>query len=231
MELKNLKNYGVPQTKVHEIVLKEVMEELSKTRSAIMGKHLDSTNLERFQSIRAAEMEQMAKQDFSTIRAKGLSDNEYIQFRIGNTASFSAMSKILGIEKAIEVSNELMEAANLKVLPATLPAVDDFKEFEDQFTAFKEYILALYKANKKVGSLDFELADNTDDTFQINVTYCTWYEIPKQLGIQEACLSSCYNDDIYFPNLCKPLGIEYKRANTIARGGDCCDFRFERTPN
>jgi len=231
MELKDLKNYGVPRSKVNEIIPNEAMKELSKDIFKIMEKHLSSSDLERFQSIKAEELKQMSKQDLSTIRAKGLSENKYIQIRVEQTASFSAMSKILGMEKAIEVQYEMVEAANLKVLPSTLPSVEDFKEFEDPFTAFKEYILAQYESDKKVGGLNFNLADNTDDTLQINVTYCTWYEIPKKLGTQEICLSCCYNDDICLTNLCGPLGIKYKLANTIARGGDYCDFRFERTKN
>jgi hypothetical protein len=54
--------------------------------------------------------------------------------------------------------------------------------------------------------------------------YCAWYEIASALGVKEACLASCYSDDIGMP----AMGIRFQRTQTIAAGADCCDFRFLR---
>ena len=81
---------------------------------------------------------------------------------------------------------------------------------------------------KIAGCHVYELVNNTDDTFQMNCIYCAWYEIPKLLGVKEACLPSCYADDVYLPNALGEIDIKFKRTNTLARGGNCCDFKFER---
>ena len=89
-------------------------------------------------------------------------------------------------------------------------------------------VLALFDADQNMGAHVIELVENSSDVFQINCVYCAWYEIAKQLGVEEACLPSCYSDDVFLPQLCQSIGVRYDRTTTLARGGDICDFRFER---
>jgi hypothetical protein len=68
----------------------------------------------------------------------------------------------------------------------------------------------------------------TGKAIGINVTYCAFCEIPRLCGIVEACEPGCYSDEVVFPGHLEPLGIRFLRTKTLARGGDCCDFRWER---
>jgi hypothetical protein len=60
------------------------------------------------------------------------------------------------------------------------------------------------------------------------VTYCAFCEIPKRLGFVEACDSGCYSDEVFMPTFLEPLGVRFRRSQTLARKSDRCDFRFER---
>ncbi len=77
-----------------------------------------------------------------------------------------------------------------------------------------------------VGALG--ILEDSDKAIAVNVTYCAFCEIPRLCGIVEACDPGCYSDEVFFPGYLEPLGMRFVRTKTLARGGDCCDFRWER---
>ncbi len=109
-----------------------------------------------------------------------------------------------------------------------MPSADETRRFDDPFKAFKEYSLAGPEAARRAGCHDIEIVEDTADALQLDITYCVWHEIARQLGVEEACLPNCYSDDVVLPGSLEPLGIVFKRTNTLARGGARCDFRYER---
>lgn len=228
MKIKELKNYGKSLSEMTG----SMPEEESKKRNAlslkVLKKHLGLFNLMRFMISAAAERRRMSKQDLSSIRDQGLTDETFIKSQVRFAAMFSAMSKIVGSEKTLEIFYEMMEAIAPQSFTSILPAPEDYERCSDSWVAWREYFLAMAEADKKAGCHAFEVVEDSDDVFQINSTYCAWCEIPKQLGVAAACLPSCYADEVYFPDALQPLDINFKRTTTLARGGDFCDFRFER---
>jgi hypothetical protein len=86
----------------------------------------------------------------------------------------------------------------------------------------------IFDGEKEDGLHDYDLAEDSESAIAINVTYCVYYEIPRLCGVAEACDPFCYRDEVFFPGYLEPLGIRFGRTKTLARGGDCCDFRFEK---
>jgi hypothetical protein len=144
---------------------------------------------------------------------------------------FSAVSRIVGTEKAIQIAKELNEAISPVIFAHILPSVEDFKNFDDPFEALKTYELANLEADEGTGHHQSKVVENTNDTLRVDVTYCAFYEIANQLGAREACLLHCYAHDAGTSELFKPLDISFKMTNTLVDGASHCDFRFERVQN
>lgn len=73
---------------------------------------------------------------------------------------------------------------------------------------------AMAEADRAAGCHVYEVVENTDNTFQLNCICCAWYEIFRLLGVKEACLPSCYADDVYLPDALKMIGIKFIRTST-----------------
>jgi hypothetical protein len=76
-------------------------------------------------------------------------------------------------------------------------------------------------------ALDYRVREQSQDTFEIDVTRCRYAEFYKQLGVPElGFLLVCSSD---FP-MAEGLGsdIELTRSQTIMQGASHCDFRYRR---
>ena len=170
----------------------------------------------------------MSGMDLTNIRQKGLVNEKFIRSQIRFAAMYSAMSKTAGKEKALEILNRVIDDVVPITFQSISPTPEDFRRSGDPWEAWKKYFIAMAEADKNAGCHEYQLVEDTENTFQMNCIYCAWYEIPKLLGVKEACLPSCYADEVYLPDALKTIGIAFKRTGTIARGNNCCDFRFER---
>jgi hypothetical protein len=227
MEVKDLKNYGKP-LKIPDGVPKKVQKRVNKESLRIIKKNIGLIRLIRLMFLMMRENWRMSKHDMSEVRERGLCDKDFLKGQIQMAAFFFALSKIVGKEKALEIFNEIMDTVGTTAMGAFLPEPEDFKKVGDPFEAFRKYFIAFMAVDKEVGIHDFEVIEDTEDAIQVNVTYCAYYEIPKQLGVVEACQPNCYADDVFFPEFCEKMGTRFIRKGTLARGDDVCDFRFER---
>jgi hypothetical protein len=91
-----------------------------------------------------------------------------------------------------------------------------------------EYMRAMPDASEAGGSHRMEIVEDSGDAFQFDVSWCVWLELARAAGVPEACIPNCHADQLVFPEYFDALGIRYERTQTLACGGTCCDFRFER---
>jgi hypothetical protein len=76
-------------------------------------------------------------------------------------------------------------------------------------------------------ALDYRVREQSQDTFEIDVTGCRYAEFYKELGVPElGFLLVCSSD---FP-FAEGFGSDIKltRTQTIMQGADHCDFRYKR---
>jgi hypothetical protein len=227
MEVSDLRNYGKP-LKIPDCVPKRVQKQINKESLKIIRKNIGLISFIRLMFLMMRENWRMSKHDMSVVRERGLCDKNFLKGQIQMAAFFTALSKIVGKEKALEIFNEIMDTVGTAAMGAFLPEPEDLKKLSDPFGAFRKYFMAFMAVDKEEGIHDFEVIEDTEDAIQINVTYCAYCEIPKQLGVVEACIPNCYADDVFFPNFCEKMGMRFIRKGTLARGDDVCDFRFER---
>jgi hypothetical protein len=143
-------------------------------------------------------------------------------------AMFCALARATDNAKALDAMTRVTDATAYQMAITELPTPEDFAACGDAFTAFKEYILEMFRISKKAGIHDYRIIKNDDDCLEFDISYCAIHEYMKEIAPIEACVANCYGDDILFPKLCPQLGARFVRQGNMASGHDCCNTRFER---
>jgi hypothetical protein len=228
MNVESLKNYGRPfsdtMTELPEAVQKGIQREGAK----VMRKHLGLPGLLRLFLLTWREKRRMRRVDLDPVRDKGLTNEKFIDLMLERAAMFSATVKMVGMERALSIHREIMDQVACPMNQALLPSSSEFEHLDDLFGAFRKYMLAFFEAENRAGLHEYRIVEDSDDALAVDVTYCAFCEIPKRLGVMEAGEPGCYSDEVFFPGFLEPFGLRFVRTQTLARKGDCCDFRFER---
>jgi hypothetical protein len=141
---------------------------------------------------------------------------------------FCALAKYTGNNAAMEIMKKIMGATAYQSAITELPEPVDFAACGDAFTAFKEYILEMFRVSKGAGIHDYRILECDDDCLEFDITYCAIYEYMKMIAPIEACMVNCYGDDILFLEFCPQVGACFKRKGNMACGYSCCNSRYER---
>lgn len=224
MEVRDLKGYGKSWTDGLTDMPRDVERGIRRTALKIIMGHLGPWNLLKFPLLFLSEQRKMSKIDLSQVREKGLTNEKFIKSQVEFNALYSAVSMLIGRERTMELFRQVMEATAFEVFNCLWAAKEDFASFDDPWAAYRQYARAIARADNETGGHVFEMVEDTEEAIEMNVSYCAWYEIASALGVKEACLASCYSDDVGWP----AMGIGFQRTKTIAAGADCCDFRFLR---
>ena len=228
MKVEELRNYGKTLAEMMEENWNTLEKPYKKEFLKIIRKDLGLLGGLRLWFFTRQEQKRLSSVDLTSMIEKGLKSQFFIDAFMGNTAGFSAMKKIVGKEKTLAIQHEVMDKVAYSINEIFYPPINQLKDMEDTFAAFRDYMAAMFSSQKAAGLHDFEVIENSEDTFAINITYCALCEIPRLCGVIEACDPNCYSDDVFFPKYGEPLGIRYSRTKTLSRGGDCCDYRFEK---
>ena len=224
----DLKHYGKPLT---GLVYGMPAGRMNRLMFSIMGTvraHLGTARFPLFLIRFPLELTRLSRKDTSSLRAKGLRSDTFLKTQIRHAAFYSAALKVGGAEKAERILDDIAGLIDRQAFSFLIPAAEEFHHCGNAFTAFKEWLLALTRAEAHEGTQRFEVAEDSTDAFQLNCTQCMWYEIPRTLGLPDACLSTCSAEDLFFPALGEKIGMRYRRTGTLPQGSAACDFRFER---
>ncbi len=222
-----LKNQGIPFTTISLTMPSSLVKELKKDSRVILKKQLGLLKLLKVVYLRHRINKKLQKNPLTYVRSKGLQDVDFIEKQRNNAAMYIALKSVVGEDEAIDILQEITEAIAPRAMDFMFPSTAEFVETGDFFERFKEYFVQAYAANKEAGLHDFEVKENNETTFQINVTYCAYAAIAKELGVPKAAIPSCYADEIFFPERTEPLSVKFIRTSTLGRGGCCCDFCFK----
>lgn len=228
MKVENLKNYGMSVADAGDVIPPDVIAGIKKASMKIMLRRAGLLGLARFMWALRGERRRLLAHDYVVAREHGLTSQEFLKGRINGAATFAAMVRAVGEEKAMEIQMEVAESVAAELMAFIFPSVDELKACGDPFVAFKEFMKAGNVASVAAGVHEVETVQDTPDVYRFNVTYCAYHSIPDEVGWGAACLPSCYGDDLFFPTVCAPIGARFVRAGTIARGDKVCDFCFER---
>ncbi len=96
---------------------------------------------------------------------------------------------------------------------------------DDPFEAFKEYNLGML-GNDPLYPID-EFVDNGDH-FRFKIQKCIQNDISKAFEIDEMAEVGCDHDCFAYPLIEDRVQAVFRRPETCAKGGRCCDFNFYR---
>ena len=65
--------------------------------------------------------------------------------------------------------------------------------------------------------------DMTNTAISVDITACPYQKYFAAAGCPELCKGACISDDVCYGHMKR---VEFKRTQTLGRGGDFCDFRF-----
>ena len=110
---------------------------------------------------------------------------------------------------------------------------DLYRGFGEQFSKARQerslgkLMSSAFRTYARDGALDYDVIEQSDDSYAINVTGCRYAEFYKALGEPElGFLLVCTAD---FPTA-EGIGGDVKltRTQTIMQGASHCDFRYHR---
>ncbi|NIM11833.1 MAG: hypothetical protein GTO45_06915 [Candidatus Aminicenantes bacterium] len=228
MKAFELKNYGKPLAEMNKTVPMEVQQRMHDTSFKISKKHMGFFKRLKMARIMRKERKRFLYVNLFEVKEKGLKDDRFIMTVVRKAAYFSALSKVVGMEKALEIDKELAYATSLEGLSHMLPSAEDLLKCDDPFAALKEWIIEYWKANKGAKIFEYEIAEDSENVLHINCLYCAFDKISELVEEKESALSVCHWDDLLFSTWDKELGIKYTRTKALAKGDTCCDFRFEK---
>ncbi len=119
-----------------------------------------------------------------------------------------------------------------KVASVSMPAIyqlDELVECEgDVFTNFKKFNRAMFEEIDRTGVWKNDGFIETNDLLEFKVTTCANIEIFEALGCPELSTFGCDHDLAGYPLIEDKVQCEFRRHCTLAKGGDCCHFKFYR---
>jgi hypothetical protein len=232
MEIKELKNYGVEMNLMFQKIPvnhPEEVKEAKGTATAIVRKRIGIPKMLAMLVILRKENKRISSISFPVKGQMSKETAEMLEKSFsGKAAMFCALAKVTDNRKAMEIMKEVTDATAYPSAMTELPQPKDFAACGDEFTAFKEYILEMFRVSKKAGIHDYVTHENTEDCLEFDITYCAIYEYMRKIAPKEACMANCYGDDILFPKLCPQIGTCFQREGNMAEGYSCCNTRYER---
>ena len=228
MEIEKVKGYGLAMSDLEGAWDPAFKAKLKKTSQKIILKQLSFLQkLQLFYWFGKEKRKAMGLK-LSDIYAKGMRNKSFINQQLEYIAMFSALVKTLDKERALSIMYSVMDATAAEAMLQSSPEASVIKSFGDPMTFCSRYFEVLPEVSKKAGCHEMSISENSSDCFQFEVHYCVWLELAKKMDIPEACIPNCYADDVAYPAYFEQFGIKFSRRQTLAKGGSCCDFRFER---
>ncbi len=227
MKIEEMKGYGVAMSDFEGSWDPTFKAKLKKTSQRIIFKQISF--YQRFQLLYwfLIAKRMAAKLDLSDIRSMGMTNRAFIDQQLEYLSMFWALVKVLNMSRALEIMYRVMDATAEEALLQSSPQKEEIESFGDSLEFFRRYFAILPEVSLKAGCHKMVISENSANCFQFDVHWCVWYELAKKMNIPEACMPNCYADDLAYPEYFRKFGIKYSRSGTLAKGGPCCDFKFE----
>lgn len=223
-----LKNYGCGLDEL----MRHVPEDYTESMKVIFKKEVLSAmgfiKMLRFLYHRRKLTKQILGKEKTIAQELKVDNENFVKVLLARAANFGALCRVVGKEKALEINFKLVDKTTYGFMAYLNPTVEELEACGDPFEVFKLYMQAGIMANARIGIHQFEQIESTDDSYRFNISGCAFHAIPDKIGLGDACLSSCYGDEVFYPKYCEQFGVEFVRKGTIARGDKVCDFCFRR---
>jgi hypothetical protein len=229
MKVSDLRHFGAAFSAAEAAWPDDVKERMQRRSKAVIMGHLSAWQKARLMWHFLKARRRASKLDLSDLRERGMTDAGFLEQQLEYLAMFSALAEVLDAERAVSIMKDVMDEAAREPMLLCLPKHENVRELDDApIDVFRDYIDAMAKSSVEAGCNKMAVEDRGESAFELNVKWCVWLELAERMGVPEGCRPNCYADDLVFPEYFDELGIRYTRTQTLACGGDCCDFHFEQ---
>ncbi len=143
-------------------------------------------------------------------------------------ALFSSIADRKGRKYAGDFMTRMMEKTAAVSMPALYQLPDLLKCEGDIFDNFKKMNRALFTETNRMGTWKHDGFHETEDLLEFKVTSCANIELFEAIECSELNTLGCDHDCAGYPLIEEAVQCEFRRTCTLAKGGDCCYFKFYR---
>ena len=129
-------------------------------------------------------------------------------------------------------AQEFMTRMMRNIAPFSMPALYQLKDLVkcegDVFDNYKKMNRAMFTEIDRLGTWKNSGFQETDDLLEFKVTTCLNIELFEAISCPELNMLGCEHDLAGYPLIEEATHSEFRRPCTLAKGGDCCHFKFYR---
>jgi hypothetical protein len=141
---------------------------------------------------------------------------------------FSAIADKKGRKYAQDFLNNMARTIGPISMPAIYQVNDLVKCEGGVFDNYKKMNKALFTTTDRMGTWKHDGFHETKDLLEFKVTSCANIELFEAIDCPELNEFGCEHDLGGYPQIEEATNSEFRRPCTLAKGGDCCHFKFYR---
>ena len=124
-----------------------------------------------------------------------------------------------------EDAYQIMEDATLKYALAIGKLLDRATRLPGMAKLFiKVFQKMLVSSFNESAGFALTYHEKTSTSVSVDITACPYLKYFTAAGCPELCKGACISDDACYGHMKR---VEFKRTQTLGRGGECCDFRLQ----
>jgi len=141
---------------------------------------------------------------------------------------FSAIADKKGRKYAKNFMIRMAHNVAIVSMPAIYQISDLVKCEGDVFDNYKKMNRALFTTTNRMGTWKHDGFHETEDLLEFKVTTCANIELFEAIDCPELNIFGCEHDLAGYPLIEEATNSEFRRHCALAKGGDCCHFKFYR---
>ncbi|WP_430814926.1 L-2-amino-thiazoline-4-carboxylic acid hydrolase [Carboxylicivirga sp. RSCT41] len=159
--------------------------------------------------------------------AKNISDVFEKELTVMGSLFFAIADK-KGRKSAQDFMVKMARDVALVSMPAIYQLNDLVKCEGDVFDNFKKMNRALFTTTNRMGTWKHNGFHESKNLLEFKVTTCANIELFEAIDCPELNVFGCEHDLAGYPLIEEATHSEFRRHCTLAKGGDCCHFKFYR---
>ena len=172
MQASDLRNYGAAFSDAEASWPAEVKQRMRKQGNAVLMRNLGPLQKLRFAIAFLRAKRRGRKLDLTDLRAKGMTNESFLDQQLEYLAAYAALAEVLGTERAVEVMQEVMDETATEPLLLCLPKPGNVRRVgDDALTVMREYLAVTPESAERAGCNTIHIEEDAHDAFQFNVTW------------------------------------------------------------
>ena len=168
------------------------------------------------------------KIEFKEVEERGIVEHDFLDGIRRAIVFYTTLIATCGKPKALRVYPKVTEKLGLLTYRDFMPTAKDFLACPDSWDAFRRYYLELFRAYDRARIMDIEILQNSDTDLQIEVSYCAYESIWREIGYPEITPTNDQVERAFYPQLIEDTGGHFERASCLCNGDSTCDWHFCR---